>query len=98
MPVTATGRRVVLDSYTHQRLISYTSQTETSATIYSMATSPKYLTGEKAAINEFIDKFDVRQFKRQTPTLTELLTLLDRSSYLIATVSGYVGSCVRKNF
>lgn len=23
---------------------------------------PKYLTGDKAAINEFIDKFDVRHF------------------------------------
>lgn len=27
-----------------------------------MASPPKYITGDKAAINEFIDKFDVRQF------------------------------------
>lgn len=25
-----------------------------------MATTPKYLTGDNAGINEFIDKFDVR--------------------------------------
>ena len=27
-----------------------------------MASQPKYLTGDKAAVNEFIDKFDVRYY------------------------------------
>lgn len=27
-----------------------------------MATKPTYLTGNKAAINEFVDKFDVRDY------------------------------------
>lgn len=30
-----------------------------------MAITPKYLTGDSAAITEFIDKFDVSHFSRQ---------------------------------
>lgn len=29
-----------------------------------MASSPKYLTGDVAAISEFLDKFDVRHFQQ----------------------------------
>jgi hypothetical protein len=37
-------------------------------------TKPKYLTGDSAAINEFIDRFDVRC--RLTPDMTPMAGLL----------------------
>lgn len=35
-----------------------------------MTSKPQYLTGDKAAINEFIDKFDVRDLLRCQPNLS----------------------------
>jgi hypothetical protein len=44
----------------------------------------KYLTGDSAAINEFLDKFDVRQLSSYR--LRDCNLTLYRSSYLIAMV------------
>lgn len=42
-----------------------------------MVSSPKYLTGDKAAINEFIDKFDVRHFHPKHTGIRDLQFPID---------------------
>ena len=52
------------------------------------ASTSKYLTGDTAAINEFIDRFDVsRCNKRNIIDEVHLLMNQTRSSYLIAMVT-----------